>query len=203
MRSYVLPLILTVYSVGLSARCSNSTTIKQKFPVMVAFTAHAYSWPISGSVSTPVQPGIVFGTEYVYSAKRNSEFLQTLNAGYFKNPDFLNAYYVNSYFTYRYTLPFKVFFDASAGLGYFHRRNAREVFKLNDDGVYESKIDWGSPGVQAGFKLATGYNLPVREKQLSLFLSYEWFIEYPHAKGAIPVLPHSLYHIGIRYQLFK
>jgi hypothetical protein len=189
--------------IGIFSQNSSENKIKQKFPIMVAFSTHSYSWPIVKSFVTPIQPGFKIGTEYVYSSKKNRTLLQTINAGYFKNRDFLNAYYLNSYFTYRYSFPFKAFIDASIGIGYIHKRHAREVFKLNDNGEYESKTDWGSPGVQAGLNLGVGYRFKLMEKQLSAFISYEWFVEYPHVKGLTPFLPHSLYHIGIRYYLFK
>jgi hypothetical protein len=139
----------------------------------------------------------------VYSAKKNYKILQTLTLGYFQNPEFLKAYYLNSYFTYRYTAPFRLFADGAIGAGYFHRRHTREVFKLNKDGVYESKTDWGSPGVQVGLNLGAGYAFNVKNKQMDLFINYEWFINYPHVKGDIPFLSHSLYHIGIRYYPFN
>jgi hypothetical protein len=177
--------------------------LKQKFPIVLAFSTHSYSWPIVKSFVTPIQPGFKLGTEYVYSSKRNRILLQTINIGYFRNPDFLNAYYLNSYFTYRYTFPCKLFVDASIGLGYLHKRHAREVFFLNDRGEYVSRTDWGSPGVQAGSCVGAGYGFTVWEKRMNIFINYEWFVEYCHAKGAVPFLPHSLYHIGIRYYLMK
>lgn len=175
----------------------------QKFPIVLAFSAHSYSWPFVKSIVTPIQPGFKIGTEYVYSSKGNRTLLQTLSIGYFKNPDFLKAYYLNSHFTYRYTFANKIFIDASIGLGYIHRRHSREVFVLNDKGEYENKFDWGSPGIQGGFSLGTGYNFKVKEKQLSVFLNYEWFVNYPESNPEIPIMAHSLYHIGIRYYLKK
>ena len=203
MKSLLLLLTFILYtSSGFCQKVENKKE-KQSFPIMIAFSTHSYSWPIVKSFVTPLQPGFKLGTEYVYSAKRNHILLQSFNLGYFHNPEFLNAYYLNSYFKYRYTTPFYLYFDAAIGAGYFHRQHAREVFKLNDDGVYESKTDWGSPGVQGGVSLGTGYNINVNNKQLSLFVNYEWFVIYPHVKGEIPFLPHSLYHIGIRYYPFK
>jgi hypothetical protein len=185
--------------------CQKTDDIKkeQNWPVVIAFSTHSYSWPIVKSFVTPIQPGFKIGTEYVYSAKRNHKTLQSFNLGYFHNPEFLNAYYLNSYFTYRYTTSFNLFFDGAIGAGYIHRRHSREVFKLNDNGEYESKTDWGSPGVQAGVNLGVGYNFSISERPIGMFFNYEWFVNYPHVKGNVPFLPHSLYHIGIRFYPFN
>ena len=67
----------------------------------------------------------------------------------------------------------------------------------------ESKKDWGSPGVQAGFNLGAVYNFDISDRKVGMFINYEWFVNYPHVKGDIPFLPHSLYHIGIRFNPFK
>ncbi len=201
MKRIVLINLLVIFCFDSFSQIYTEGKAKRKFPVMVAFTTHSYSWPISRSFVTPIQPGIVIGTEYRYSVNKRSGFLQSFNAGYFKNPDFLKAYYLNSYFTYRYTSQFNVFAESGIGLGYFHKRYTRESFVLNNAGEYESKTDWGSPGVQGGVKISAGYNFRLKESTLSTFLTYEWFVEYPHAKGSTPFLPHSLYHIGIRYQL--
>ena len=204
MKSICLLLFIAYSSNGFCQKTDNED--KQSWPLTIAFSTHSYSWPIVKSFVTPIQPGFKIGTEYVYSAKKNHKTLQSFNLGYFHNPVFLNAYYLNSYFTYRYTAPFHLFFDAAIGLGYFHRRHAREVFKLNDNGEYESKADWGSPGIQGGVNLGAGYIFYVHNKQLSMFINYEWFVSYPHVSGdlgAVPFLPHSLYHIGIRFNPFK
>jgi hypothetical protein len=202
MRSICLLLLLITYSsIGFCQKTDDKE--EQPWPLMIAFSAHSYSWPIVKSFVTPIQPGFKVGTEYVYSTKRNHKILQCFNLGYFHNSEFLNAYYLNSYFTYRYTALSHLFFDSALGAGYFHRRHAREVFKLNDNGEYESKTDWGSPGVQAGVNLGAGYNFNVNDKQLSIFINYEWFVSYPHVKSEVPFLPHSLYHIGIKYYPFK
>lgn len=203
MRSLLLFLSFLIYAS--SGFCQNKEREKavQQFPIMIAFSAHSYSWPIVKSFITPIQPGFILGTEYIYSTKRNHSVLQSFNLGYFHNPEFLNAYYVNSFFTYRYNTPVCLFFDAAIGAGYFHRRHAREVYKLNESGVYVRKTDWGSPGVQLCLNLGAGYSFLVHNRQLSIFFNYEWFINYPHAKDHVPFLPHSLYSLGIRYYPFK
>ncbi|HBS85966.1 MAG TPA: hypothetical protein DEA97_05385 [Bacteroidales bacterium] len=203
MRTLIMILSFFAYT-SLSYSQNNKDSIaKYSFPIMIAFSAHSYSWPILKSFVTPIQPGFKTGTEYMYSAKKNHKILQTLTLGYFRNPEFLEAYYLNSYFTYRYTAPFHLFVDGAIGAGYFHRRHTREVFKVNDKGVFESKTDWGSPGAQVGLNLGAGYAFNLKNKQLDLFINYEWFINYPHVKGDIPFLSHSLYHIGIKYYPFK
>jgi hypothetical protein len=201
MKRIVLINLLVIFCFDIVGQIYTERKAKLKFPVMVAFTAHSYSWPISRSFVTPIQPGFVIGSEYRYSADKKAGFLQTFNLGYFKNPDFLKAYYLNSYFTFRYIFRPGIFAETGIGAGYFHKRYARESFVLNENGQYESKTDWGSPGVQGGVKISAGYIFKLRESRLSAFLTYECFVEYPHAKGSIPFLTHSLYHIGIRYQL--
>jgi hypothetical protein len=202
MKSFCLLFAFILYNV--SGFCQKTDEKKeQSWPLVIAFSAHSYSWPITKSFVTPIQPGFKIGTEYVYSTKNNHKTLQSFNLGYFHNPEFLNAYYINSYFTYRYTTSFNLFIDGAIGAGYIHRRHAREVFKLNDNGEFESKKDWGSPGVQAGFSLGAGYNFDISDRKVGMFINYEWFVNYPHVKGDIPFLPHSLYHIGIRFNPFK
>jgi hypothetical protein len=190
MRSICLLLLLITYSsIGFCQKTDDKE--EQPWPLMIAFSAHSYSWPIVKSFVTPIQPGFKIGTEYVYSDKRNHKTLQSFNLGYFHNPEFLNAYYLNSYFTYRYTTSFNLFFDGAIGAGYIH------------NGEYESKTDWGSPGVQAGVNLGVGYNFSISERPIGMFFNYEWFVNYPHVKGNVPFLPHSLYHIGIRFYPFN
>src|SRR3989304_1697303 len=148
MRTLILILSFIAYTSSIFSQNTEDSTAKQSFPIMIAFSTHSYSWPIVKSFVTPIQPGFKIGTEYVYSVKKNHKILQTLTFGYFRNPEFLEAYYLNSYFTYRNTAPFHLFVDGAIGAGYFHRRHTREVFKINDNGEFESKTDWGSPGVQ-------------------------------------------------------
>ncbi len=175
----------------------------RRIPVVVAFSTHSYSWPFINSFSTPIQPGFKIGTEYIYSTKPKYSVLQTFNLGYFRNPEFLNAYYLNSYFAMRRTFSFNMFVDTKIGLGYVHKQHTREVFKLNGDGEYERHTDWGTPALEGGMSFGIGYNFEIDDNILSPFIEYDWTIIYPHAKKEIPVLPHSLYHIGIRYNFSK
>lgn len=203
MRSICLLLMLVAYSSFGFCQNTREKDESQSWPIMIAFSAHSYSWPIVKSFVLPIQPGLKIGTEYVYSTNKNHTILQTLTLGYFRNPEFLQAVYFDTYFTYRYTTSFHMFVDGAVGTGYLHRRHTREAFKLNDNGEFESKTDWGSPAVKLGLTIGLGYNFYVKNHQLSTFINYEWFINYPHVKGLIPLLPHSLYHIGIRYYPFK
>jgi hypothetical protein len=198
---YFKLLLITLSSAALGQKADEKN--EQAWPLMAAFSFHSYSWPVVKSFVTPMQPGFKIGTEYQYSSRRNHMILQTFNLGYFHNPDFLDACYLNTFFTFRYKTTFGLFADAAIGAGYIHRRHSREVFRLNDNGEYESMTDWGSPAGQLGLNLGLGYCVKVSDKQLNLFVNYEWFVVHPHVKDDIPVLPHSLYHIGLRYYLFN
>ena len=174
MRSICLLLMVT-YSSFVFCQNTEEKENDQSWPITIAFNAHSYSWPIVKSFVTPIQPGFKIGTEYVYSAKMNHTIIQTLNLGYFRNLEFLQAIYLELYFTYRYTAPFHLFFDGAIGAGYLHKRHTREVIKLNDDGEFESKTDWGSPALKLGVNIGLGYDFYVKNKQLSTFINYEWF----------------------------
>ena len=203
MKRYFLIIICILSVLQISGQDKTKNKRNQSIPILIAFSTHSYSWPFIKSFTTPIQPGFKIGTEYLYSSKSKYLVLQTFNIGYFRNPKFLNAYYLNSYFTLRRTFSFKMFVDAKIGLGYVHKQHTREVFMLNENGEYKSCTDWGTPALEGGISFGLGYNFEINNKVVSPFIEYDWTVIYPHAKKEIPVLPHSLYHIGIRYYFSK
>jgi hypothetical protein len=170
-----------------------------KWQCNISYNIHAYSYPFVKSFATPIQSGLKFGAERQYFRRNNSELLQSFNLGHFRDKDFLDAYYLNSHIVYRYHIS-SFFASTSLGAGYYHRRYAREVFKLNNDGEYESKFDWGNPGIQFGFSLGAGYNLRSVKLPISVFIEYEWFASSPQVKDVATFMAHSLYHIGVGYK---
>lgn len=176
-----------------------SRNVKKSIPITIAFSTHTYSWPFYKSFSTPLQTGFKLGSEYPFIEKNKHSLLQTVNIGYFKNPELMRAYYLNSFFTYRYTIVWQLYADCKIGIGYMHRMHTREVFKLSNNGDYKKATDWGKPSFNAGFNLGLGYNFSIKNEKIGVFLEYDWYVNYPYVKDEIPFMAHSQYHIGAKY----
>jgi len=186
---------------GYSQIDSSATKNHQVWPIKISYLTHSYSLPFKKPLTKPIQSGLQVGTEFRYLNKNASGLYQSVNIGHFRNTDFLDAYYINSHIVYRYTTPVNVFFNASSGIGYLHRRHTREVFKLNNNGVYESKFDWGKPAFQFGFSIGAGYDFKSLSIPFVCFIKYEWFASTPHISESVPLMGHSLFHIGLGYKL--
>lgn len=202
MTKIFISIVLFTLSVGF-ARAQDTLENSKNWPLVIGIGTHSYSWPFYKSITSPMQPSVLIGTEYNWRKRNGNEWLQTFNLGYFHNPDFVNVLYLNSFFKYRHRFKFNLFLDGGIGAGYIHRIHARETFTLNENGDYETTRDLGSPGVMLGFNLSAGYQFKIFEKDLDIFLLYDWYVNYPHAKDNVPIIANSIYHLGFRLYLFK
>ena len=93
-----------------------------------------------------------------------------------------------------------LFADVRGGIGYIRDFNALDSYELTPEGAYQLKKRHGKGGLIGGLGIASGYSFSGNEKtQISPFLDYQGFIQFPYSKIA-PVFPHSLLSIGTRIQ---
>jgi len=178
---------------------------EQSFPVTVSACNHSVALPFRKVFRmSPLYPGASAGTEYVYKQGNWGQIHQTGNLGFFTNSVVGTGLFLQSDFGYRYTAPFGLFGEVSAGAGYVHQFSPRQGYELDENGQYVEVSDYGKPGVSLGFSTSLGFDMG---KPLGLrgsvapFIRYQWFIQAPYV-SELSVAPQSLLHAGIRFSFW-
>jgi hypothetical protein len=183
----------------LSAQTGDTLPERKKIPIEISFINHAVSMPFDGIIIHPLHPGFSIGTEYSYTNLEKCMFYQALNGGYFYNKYVAKALFLQTETGFRYKFKPGFFADAGIGVGYLHSFHpAKEVFALNENGMYEEVRDFGKPAFIVSVCIGAGYDFNVKTRwPISGFLRYQPLIQMPYSKES-NIYPHLMIHVGIR-----
>ena len=169
-------------------------------PIIISIYSHSVGMPFKTLVKQPLNLGVAIGTEFTYKQKDKRSLHQKIEIGWYNHENLNTAFWVKADLVSRYKITGNWYVETQAGLGYIHDFNAYETFELQE-GQYRKINNASKGGLIAAFGLGTSYSLEMNEKYtLSPFLRYEGWLQFPHSELA-PVFPHTLLHLGTRFQM--
>lgn len=166
-------------------------------PVSVSVMNQSWAFPFSELTRIdPVYPGLSAGI-YRLNPDRIISFPQSLNLGYFYNPNAGSATYLYVDQAARLALRCGFFAEFSAGLGYFHAFHPRPVYTRNENNSYSKTRDWGKPGLMFSFSQTIGFDLqPKFGHRIAPFIRNQWIASTPYFDMVIPIRPTNLTQLG-------
>jgi hypothetical protein len=162
---------------------------------------NAIALPLSGKagiVHTPVHFGATVGKIHAWNNNPHHQIYQTFTTGIFYQQYVQTGLQVYSAFNYRYQTGFNLGFEAHLGAGYIHAFRDLQQFKLNENGEYEKKKNWGRPGLMIPAEIAFSYKI---NEYWRPFIGYQMWFQTPFSKEYIPVLPNTSLHLGTTFSL--
>lgn len=178
---------------------------RSQFPVVISVFNTASELPGTGYLgvfTNPIHPGISIGTEYSYKSNPHHQLFQTVNLSYFFHQYAQHGIQLYSEFGYRYWLKNGLHFGPKLGIGYLHSIPEAQVFKLNANGEYDRKINFGRAQFMADFVVQIGYEFR-KENPIDVFLNYQFLMQMPFVNEYVPILPNSALHVGVAFYPFK
>lgn len=197
--------ITIIFFVILVFSLNNYAQNRSQFPVVISAFNTASELPGTGFLgvfTTPVHPGISVGTEYTYNKNPRHQWFQTANLSYFFHQYAQHGIQLYSEIGYRYWLKNGLHFGPKLGIGYLHSIPEVQVFKLNSDGEYDRKTNFGRAQFMGDFVLQIGYEFQ-RDNPVDVFLNYQFFMQVPFVNEYVPILPNSALHVGVAFYPFK
>jgi hypothetical protein len=172
-------------------------------PVSISLLNESTAIPYTRFITTPVHPGIQFGTEADLKQYTQTRLFGALHIGYYYHKSFAQGIYIKPSlgFEYRHSSGFAV--SGSLGLGYLHTFTTQEEYKL-DNGSYVKHKDSGNARIMPSLGLALNYYLQADNLQSpKIFFGYESWIEYPFSPGFIPLMTHLSTQLGVQFHPFE
>lgn len=168
----------------------------------ISFLNANTSFPGSGNLlltSTTLHPGLdVYFSNSIKSYKKH-QFYWSAHTGLFYHR--LSQWAVRAFGSIGYQqffLNHRISISTDLYAGYLHSIPDLQVFKLNSNQNYERSGKWGRPQALAAFGLKPSYHLKLRTQQdIQIFFEYQFMIQTPFVKNYVPVLPYSIFQIGI------
>lgn len=206
-------LLFLFLAIRLSAYSQDSTTYRV-LPVSISVFNNQTTLPVGmklGITESPVHPGISIGTSYLWQNKSRHLLQQTATFGYYYHRYSQQGIQLYTELQYRYTRLKWLQPEAGAGLGYLHAISDLEQFKLNSNGEYEKKKNFGRPQVMVSTHI--GLFIPFKKNtsntactmcrnsstltvQNGIFVRYQFWLQAPFVKNYVPMLPNTALHIG-------
>jgi hypothetical protein len=172
-------------------------------PVSVSLLNESTAIPYTRFITSPLHPGIQFGTETDLKQYTNTRLFFALHIGYFYHKSFAQGLYIKPSvgFEYRHSSGFAI--AGSLGLGYLHTFTTQEEYKL-ENGSYIKHKDSGNARFMPSFGLTLNYYLkPDNIQSPKIFFGYESWIEYPFSPGFIPLMTHVTTQLGVQFYPFE
>jgi len=196
MGKYIGIVLLCLFSIALQAQ----NDFFKNPPIIISFYSHSIGTPFKDFVKTPLNFGLAIGTEFTYNQKEIQSLHQKVEIGWYHHKNLQKGFWVKTDLVRRYKAKKGLYGEAQVSLGYLQDFNAYETFELTE-GRYQ-KVENASKGhFLGGFGLGAGYETTVNDKYLvAPFVRYESLLQFPYSK-LTAVLPHTLFHVGTRFQL--
>lgn len=139
--------------------------------------------------------------EYAFAPRKKGSGLRqvSLGVGYFFHREVASAFYAKVEYNFAFRIAEDTYIDVVPAVGYMHSFYPGELYEPDGAGNYNLKRQFGRPHlwIESGI----GFSF-LRSKRVSPFVQYRFALETPFGNG-IPVFPHSLYQLGLQYQLQK
>ncbi len=153
--------------------------------------------PFYTAFGNHLDPAVTLGAGINYRNKKNRTFFQTLQLTGYSTLITGNGVTLTTSFGYRYGKPTGIFAEGMFGIGGSLFFPSRESFSQDADGTYVPVQPLHAVAALP-IDILVGYDIG----SVALYLKYRYMMIGPYAE-ALPVVPHSLIGIGIRYNAFK
>jgi hypothetical protein len=169
-------------------------------PLSISVFTMATQFP--GGKIIPFHPGLELGTEFRYNQSDKNQWLQTIKCGGYYHKYSQTALQLYSEVNYRRKIFQKLSGDAKLGAGYLLAFPNLQTFELKD-GKYEKKKFSGRSQFMISVALGLRYLLSESKNGPQLFMNMQVFLQAPFIKSYVPVLPNTVYHVGVAFPFFK
>jgi hypothetical protein len=169
----------------------------------VAFTNLHTNLPFqsfTGLFTKEFHPGLEISTGFKWKEKPKHDWFQEFSFGYSYHRWVQHSIAIYTSACYRYKFPKRFYSDVSIGAGYLHAIADSKIFKLQSDGNYKKKFNWGRPQVMAGLSIGIGKSF---SNGKAVFLKYQQRLQAPFIKSYVPLLPENMMHIGLTIPVHK
>ena len=198
MKTFITPLccllVLVVSAqrnkeIGIAITNSNSAVPFSKF---------------GGLFQSPFHPGAELSYGFNWKTKAKHDWYQQIKLGYFYHHFVQHGITLYTNLGYRYKFSPHIFTEAALGAGYLHSIPATAQFKLSSKGEYQNGKGIGRMQAMVVFNISAGYTFnPATKKPISVFATYQQYIQTPFVKSYVPLLPYNCLMIGARMRLKK
>ena len=139
-------------------------------------------------------PGFEISSGFTWKEKPKHDYYQEIQFGYSYHRWVQHSVTLYTSAGYRYKFP-KVFTsDISIGAGYLHAIADSRLFKLQNDGTYQKKFNWGRSQVMGALSIGIGKSFSSGK---TMFLKYQQRLQTPFIRSYVPVLPANVIQLGI------
>ena len=164
---------------------------------------HSVGIPFKDFVKRPLNFGVAIGAEFSYPGKSSDKRFQRLELGFYHHKNLNTAVWVKTDFIRRFKTENGLMGEVQVGAGYIRDFNAYQTFELGSDGKYQAKKRASTGGFITGIGIGGGYELNINDQYaVTPFVRYESFLQMPY-NDLSPYFPHSLLHLGSRFQIIK
>ena len=173
----------------------------------IAATNSNSAYPFSkfgGLFQSPFHPGIELGYGFNWTTKAKHDWFQQIKPGYFYHRFVQHGITLYTNLGYRYKFSPHLFTEAALGAGYLHSIPATAQCKLSSNGEYQNGKGIGRMQAMVVFNISAGYTFnPATKKPISVFATYQQYIQTPFVKSYVHLLPYNCLTIGARMRLKK
>jgi hypothetical protein len=172
-------------------------------PVSISLLNESTAIPYTRFITTPIHPGIQFGTEADLKQYTNTRLFVALHIGYYYHNSFAQGLYIKPSLGFEYRHSSGIALSGNFGLGYLHTFTTQQEYKL-ENGSYVKHKDSGNARMMPSLGLTLNYYLkPDNIQSPKIFFGYESWIEYPFSPGFIPLMTHVTTQLGIQFYPFE
>ena len=173
----------------------------KSFPLKIGIFTHSIDMPFHNPIKRPLNWGISVGT---ILWKKEGKFLARsldVDLAWYRHKELGQALMLSGSTALEYVHSSGFRIGPAVSIGYLHTFTEKELFEVNEQGVYEKVTDVGRPsfvfgfGATIGMDLGKSGNLPLRP-----FLSYMWRGQMPHSQF-VSLFPHNFFSAGAVYDL--
>jgi len=193
---------ILIFTLGTLALTGQSETFR-KPTFTISFFNHSIGVPFKDFVKTPLNIGFTAGVEFDYSNNGQGKNFQKFEVGWFHHKNLSTGIWLKTDYIRRVANKKGLFADFQGGLGYLRDYSVNRNFTISQDGQYQSKKNASRGGLLIGLGLGSGYKVKLNDQySIAPFFKYEGMIQTPYAE-IIPFLPHSMFHLGTKFNMNK
>src|SRR4051812_39691117 len=148
----------------------------------------------SSLIAKEYHPGFEMSTGFNWNEKPMHNWYQEFQLGYTYQRWVQHSICIYTSIGYRHKIAKGFTADISIGAGYLHAISDSKLFKLQHDGSYKKKFNWGRPQAMAALTIGIGKTF---SNGKSIFLRYQQRLQTPFIKSYVPVLPANLLLAGV------
>lgn len=199
---YMKILKLVVVFLFLSSKIQSGFA-QNEVPVKISIFNQGTNIPFTKLLTSPIHPGIQFGTEVWAKETQRVRLYPSINIGYLFHRNLYQAIYATIELGYDLKFDFGLNVKSAIGIGYMHTFRTGEEYQFKN-GQFQIGNQKGNSKVIPSFSLGLGYRLqPDNLRSTEIFTMYQSWIQYPISPGFIPIMAHTNLHLGAKFYPFQ